>query len=146
MPDLSVAFALRQLVARFANSFDAKDWSALGQCLASELYTDYSDLRGTPPETLSRERFIELRRAALHDLQTHHLAGNVEMDLAEASANLRVSMAIYRQNEEGETFNTHCLYRLGVEHSESRWVINSIVQKVLISDGREALHKGIRKS
>ncbi len=46
--DLADVVAIQQLSARFANSFDTKDWTALGQCLADELYTDYSDLRGTP--------------------------------------------------------------------------------------------------
>src|SRR5215471_5995029 len=55
--------AIQQLVARFANSFDVKDWLALAECLAEELHTDYSDLRGTPPETMSRSRFVELRRS-----------------------------------------------------------------------------------
>lgn len=146
MPDSRTTFALQQLVARFANSFDIKDWTALGQCLANELYTDYSDLRGTPPETISRERFVELRRSALSDLHTHHLSGNVEIDLAEASANLKVSMVIYRQNDDGEALNTHCLYLLGAEHTESGWVINSITQKVLINEGRTTLHEGIRQS
>lgn len=134
---------LRQLVARYANCFDLKDWDGLGHCLASNLFTDYSDLRGTPPETMSRERFVELRRTALHDLQTHHLSGNVEACLTEKSAKLKVSMVIYRRNEAGETLDTHCLYFFGAEYGEAGWVINSIVQKVFLSDGWAGIHKGI---
>jgi hypothetical protein len=48
--ELADVVAIQQLVARFANSFDTKDWTGLGQCLADRLYTDYSDLRGTPPD------------------------------------------------------------------------------------------------
>jgi hypothetical protein len=81
VPDLSTTFALQELVARFANSFDLKEWDRLGQCLADTLYTDYSELRGTPPETMSRDKFVQLRRSALQELQTHHLAGNLEIDL-----------------------------------------------------------------
>jgi hypothetical protein len=134
------------LVARFANCFDLKDWEGLGHCLGDELYTDYSDLRGTPPETMSREKFVELRRIALHDLQTHHLTGNLEIEADETTANLKVSMAIHRRNQAGEKLNTHCLYFLGAEHADSGWVINSLVQKVFISDGRTGIHKGVIKS
>jgi hypothetical protein len=136
-------FELQQLVARYANSFDLKDWTGLGECLADTLYTDYSDLRGTPPETLTREAFVALRRAALHDLQTHHLSGNLEVRLDGESARLKVSMVIFRRNAAGETLNTHCLYDFGVEHGDGGWVINSITQKVFMSDGRKTVHEGI---
>src|SRR6476659_9612870 len=53
----------------------------LGECLADTVHTDYSDLRGTPPETMSRDQFVQLRRSALQELQTHHLAGNLEIEL-----------------------------------------------------------------
>jgi hypothetical protein len=145
MVDLTDIFAIRQLVARFANSFDLKDWPALAECLADELETDYSDLRGSPAETMSRERFLHLRHSALQALRTHHLTGNVEIKLNQNEAEARVSMVIYRRAESGEIFNTHCLYMLGLERVASRWVINSIVQKVLMSDGERRIHKGVQQ-
>jgi hypothetical protein len=138
--------ALQQLVARFANSFDTKDWARLEQCLKTELHTDYSDLRGTPPEQMSRSRFVELRRTALQELQTHHLSGNVEIDVSDSSGEVKVSMAIYRRSTDGEVLNTHCLYFLGVERIEDRWLIGSIVQRVLVSEGSSTIHKGILES
>jgi len=135
--------AIQQLIARFANSFDAKDWRALGECLADELHADYSDLRGTPPETLSRARFVELRRSALEALQTHHLSGNVAVGLGRETAEASVSMAIYRRAASGETFDTHCLYTFGVERVAGRWVIRSIVQKVLLNQGDARIHTGV---
>ncbi len=143
MPTADARFDLQQLVARYANCFDLKDWDGLGQCLSSNLYTDYSDLRGTPPETMPKDKFVALRRSALDDLQTHHLSGNVEVCLTEESAKLKVSMLIYRRNGAGETLNTHCLYLFGAEHGDSGWVINSITQKVLVSYGQTTVHKGI---
>src|SRR5215831_18522414 len=122
--------AIQQLIARFANSFDTKDWSALADCLAEELYTDYSDLRGTPAETISRSRFVALRRSALQALQTHHLCGNVEVGVAQDRAEAKVSMTIHRRAETGATFDTHCLYTFGLERIAQRWAIDSIVQKV----------------
>jgi hypothetical protein len=143
VPTADERFELQQLVARFANCFDLKDWAGLGECLASDLYTDYSDLRGTPPETMSKQKFVELRRSALHELQTHHLSGNVEVSLQGESAKLKVSMVIYRRNDAGETLNTHCLYFFGAVRGESGWVLDSITQKVFINDGQTAIHKGI---
>lgn len=43
--------AISNLLTRFANSFDLKNWSALEACLTPQIFTDYSDLRGTPPNT-----------------------------------------------------------------------------------------------
>lgn len=146
MPDPTAILELQNLVARFANSFDLKEWDRLGECLADTLYTDYSDLRGTPPETLSRETFVQLRRSALQDLRTHHLAGNLEIELAGTTANLKVSMVICRQSPSGETLNTHCLYFFGAEQVEGVWRIHSIRQKVLMSEGQPGIHKGIVKT
>ncbi|MEY4563490.1 MAG: hypothetical protein RLZZ618_2767 [Pseudomonadota bacterium] len=144
MNDFSDIFELQQLVARFANSFDTKDWAALEQCLMPELHTDYSDLRGTPPERMSNTRFVALRRSALSDLQTHHLSGNVEIKLCGSTAALKVSMAIHRRDVDGGAFNTHCLYLMGAERAgDPPWRINSIVQKVFINDGDATIHSGL---
>jgi len=142
--ELEDAFSVQQLIARFANSFDAKAWETLAACLASTVYTDYSDLRGTAPETISREQFVELRRTALELLKTHHLAGNVEIQLDGARGVARVSMVIHRRGSAGDFFDTHCFYELGVEKTAQQWAISSIVQKVLWNDGQTAIHPGAR--
>jgi ketosteroid isomerase-like protein len=136
---------VHRLIARFANSFDAKAWGDLTACLAESVYTDYSDLRGTPPETMTRERFVELRRQALEPLQTHHLAGNVELDIGDGEGSVRASMVIYRRRPDGSILNTHCLYLFHVRKGAGRWRIDSIAQKVLWSDGDPAIHAGIAK-
>ena len=136
--------AIQQRIARFANSFDLKDWEALGACLTEQIYTDYSELRGTPPEILSRDRYVQLRQSALQDLNTHHLAGNVEIHVRETEADARVSMAIFRRNQQGETLHTHCLYLMQLQKQDGDWRISSIVQKVFWSDGQTAIHSGIQ--
>jgi SnoaL-like protein len=138
--------AIHRLIARFANSFDLKAWGELEACLAETLHTDYSDLRGTPPESMSRGRFVELRRLALQELRTHHLAGNVEVEVDGSDATARVSMVIYRRRADGDVLNTHCLYTLGLKKEKAAWWIGSIVQKVLWSDGNKAIHGGIAKA
>jgi len=143
MLDPSAVLALQSLVARFANSFDLKDWDGLKDCFASSIDTDYSDLRGTPPETISSEEFIRLRKAALQDLQTHHLAGNVEVAVFGTTGSVKASMAIYRRDPSGQSFDTHCLYSFGVAQTDGVWRINSIKQKVFMNDGQQGIHKGI---
>lgn len=138
--------AIRQCIARFANSFDLKDWQALGECLTDQVYTDYSELRGTPPETLSRDNYVLLRQSALQHLNTHHLAGNAEVVVRNSEADARVSMAIFRRNQQGETLHTHCLYLMQLQNQEGKWRISSIVQKVFWSDGQTAIHSGIQKT
>ncbi|MES2038457.1 MAG: nuclear transport factor 2 family protein [Pseudomonadota bacterium] len=137
--------AIQNLLARFANSFDLKDWGALRACLASSIHTDYSDLRGTPPEQMSNQHYAELRRIALQDLQTHHLSGNTEIELSGDTARAKVSTIIFRKNAEGQTLHTHCLYQFGLIKENAQWLINSIVQKVFWSDGQIAIHTGIVK-
>ncbi|MBI1772547.1 MAG: nuclear transport factor 2 family protein [Burkholderiales bacterium] len=137
--------AIQNLLARFANSFDLKDWDALRACLAASVYTDYSDLRGTPPERMSNQRYAELRRIALQDLQTHHLSGNTDIELSGDAARAKVSTIIFRKNAEGQTLHTHCLYEFGLTKANAQWLINSIVQKVFWSDGQAAIHAGIVK-
>ncbi len=136
---------LQNLVARFANSFDIKDWGLLRECLSESLHTDYQDLRGTAPETMSREKFVALRRDALDALQTHHLAGNVAIEMSGHTAELMVSMVIFRRSRDGRTLNTHCLYYLRAARGPTGWQINSIRQKVLFQDGDAGVHVGIVK-
>jgi hypothetical protein len=95
---------------------------------------------------MSRERFVELRRVALQSLKTHHLSGNVEVQLNGAEGVAKVSMVIYRRNPEAEILNTHCLYTFGVEKADGQWAIGSIVQKVFLERWSESHPSWYRKS
>lgn len=136
---------IQNVLAKFANSFDLKDWDALSACLTSTIYTDYSELRGTPPEYMTNQHYAELRRMALQDLKTHHLSGNTEIELSGDAAKAKVSTIIYRKNAQDETLHTHCLYEFGLQKDDGCWLINAIVQKVFWSDGQTAIHRGIVK-
>src|SRR4051812_41902460 len=92
-------FDIQALLARFANSFDLKDWDGLLACLTDQLYIDYADLRGTPPETVHAADYVQGRREALQDLKTHHLNGNVELKYIDPfNAACTVSTAIWRKS------------------------------------------------
>jgi len=136
-------FAIQALLARFANSFDLKDWDGLRECLADQLDTDYSDLRGTPPQRLSAMEYVQARRKALDGLKTHHLSGNVEIRYDDPlNATCRVSTVIWRKSET-EAFDTHCVYTFKVTKiNHHDWKIGFIKQQVLWNDGQPAIHAG----
>ena len=137
-------FDIQALLARFANSFDLKDWDGLQACLAESLYTDYSDLRGTPPATVRALDYVQARRATLQDLQTQHLNGNVEIKYDDPlNATCRVSTIIWRKSE-AEAFDTHCVYTFKVTKIKYDWKINAITQKVLWSEGQASIHEGAK--
>jgi hypothetical protein len=148
MPDpaLNDERRILRLLNRFANCFDTKEWAGLEDCLAPTLHTDYSQLRGTPPQTLTAARFVELRRQALDHLATQHLLANHEIDVDGTTASAKASCVIFRRDARGETLHTHGLYHFGLRRLETGWKIEAIVQRVYWSDGNRNLHAGIVKS
>lgn len=135
---------IQKVIARFANSFDVKDWNGLEACLTESLYTDYSDLRGTPPQTVSAKDYVQKRIDSLDDLKLHHLVSNYEVDLTGSnSATCRASMVVWRVSDE-EEFTSHCVYIFQLTKPDSDWKISSITQKVLWNEGTSSLHKGAK--
>jgi len=132
--------AVRRLIAKFANSFDFKAWDDLADCVAESVYTDFSDLRGTPPEAIAKADFVAARRAALQNLTTHHLTFNSEIYINGTSATARVSSVVFRRTEEGAVLGSHCLFLFGLQSRAGNWEICSIVQKVLWTDGNAGIH------
>jgi 3-phenylpropionate/cinnamic acid dioxygenase small subunit len=135
---------IQQLIHHFANSFDNKDWQGLENCFMPQIHTDYSDLRGTPPEMMGAAQFVLLRQAALKNLRTHHLCGNYEVEIRENKASCQTSMLIYRLDEAThEQFTSHCYYTFNLERVEAGWKINAISQKVFWNEGNPSIHKGV---
>ena len=135
---------IQELIARFANSFDIKDWSRLEACFTESLYTDYSDLRGTPPQTVTASEYVRLRRESLDHLKLHHLVSNYEVDFTDSnSAACRASMVVWRKSDE-EEFTSHCVYMFQLTKLDSTWKISSITQKVLWNEGTSSIHKGAK--
>ncbi|MBC7876660.1 MAG: nuclear transport factor 2 family protein [Anaerolineales bacterium] len=135
---------IQELVARFANSFDLKDWSGLESCFTESIDTDYSDLRGTPPETVTAKDYVKSRREALDHLKLHHLVSNYEIDFADSNtANCRASMVVWRKSNE-EEFTSHCVYIFQLIKQDADWKISGITQKVLWNDGTSSIHKGAK--
>jgi hypothetical protein len=137
-------FKIQELIARFANSFDRKDWSGLESCFTESLYTDYSDLRGTAPETVKASDYVAARRKALDHLKLHHLVSNIEIDFLSAKqATCRASMIVWRKSDEDE-FTSHCVYEFQLTKQNTKWKISGITQKILWNEGNPSIHKGAK--
>lgn len=137
-------FKIQEVIARFATSFDVKDWSGLEACFTESLFTDYSDLRGTPPQTVTAAEYVSARRESLDHLKLHHLVSNYEIDLiASDSATCRASMIVWRTSDE-EEFTSHCIYNFQLTKQESDWKINGITQKVLWNEGTSSIHRAAK--
>jgi 3-phenylpropionate/cinnamic acid dioxygenase small subunit len=131
-------------IARFATSFDVKDWEGLQACFTESLYTDYGDLRGTPPQTVSAADYVAGRRASLEHLKLHHLVSNYEVNFKDSnSATCRASMIVWRKTDT-EEFTSHCVYLFQLTRQKSDWKISGITQKVLWNEGTASIHKGAK--
>jgi hypothetical protein len=142
---LADALAIQEVIHRFSNCFDLKDWAGLETCFTETLHADYSDLRGTPPESLDSKHYVALRRQALQDLKTHHLCGNHEIEGSRRQATCRTSMTIDRLDPgTQERFTTHCYYVFGLQKTDAGWKISRITQKVLWNEGNSSIHSGVQ--
>ena len=142
--DMSEIEKIQQVIARFANSFDMKDWHGLESCFTESIHADYSNLRGTPPETIPAKEYVRQRREALDHLKLHHLLGNLEITFLDPStATCRASMVIWRKTDT-EDFVTHCVYVFQLLNASETWKISEIIQKVLWSEGNSSIHKGVK--
>ena len=136
--------SVQKVIAKFANSFDVKDWNGLQACLTESVFTDYSDLRGTPPKTITAVDYVKSRRESLDHLKLHHLVGNFEIDFMDAnSAICRASMVVWRKSDE-EEFTSHCVYIFQLVKAQEEWKISGITQKVLWNEGKASIHSGAK--
>jgi 3-phenylpropionate/cinnamic acid dioxygenase small subunit len=135
---------IQELIAHFANSFDMKDWDGLQSCFTETFYSDYSDLRGTPPETISVKEYVRLRRESLEPLKIQHLVSNYEIKFLESTiATCRASMVVWRKTDK-EDFITHCVYIFQLVEQDATWKISRITQKVLWNEGTSSIYKGAK--
>lgn len=133
---------IANILSRFANSFDLKDWEGLRRILTDNIDIDYSDLRGKR-ESISNAEYVALREASLQHLKTHHLLSNVDIQINGNTANCTASAVIFRTLN-SEYFNSHVIYRFGLTKTDSSWLISSIQQSVLWNEGNASIHSGVK--
>jgi len=140
--DFFVRDTINNLLFKFANSFDLKDWDGMESCLAPQVDCDYSGLRGKK-ETLTVKEYVALRRSALEPLQTQHLFSNLEIDISDDAhqTRCRCSALILRRRGE-QFFNTHAIYEFVCVQKNKRWLLSKIKQTVLWNEGDSTIHSG----
>jgi hypothetical protein len=95
----------------------------------------------TQLKEVASDAYVQSRRDALQNLDTHHLIGNFEIEVSGSAAWVRASGTIFRRSGK-RVFNTHAIYEFGlVSTAETNWLINSIKQSVLWNDGDSTIHK-----
>jgi 3-phenylpropionate/cinnamic acid dioxygenase small subunit len=138
--------AVIDVVLAAARALDVKDWVAYRGCFTDEIETDYSDLRGEPPQIVKADDFVALRRTALDRLKTLHLSANhlVTVDGDRATC---VSAAIIHRfrPEDGERFDTYCAYTHALVRAGGGWRIIKIKQTVYWNTGNPDIHGGARR-
>ena len=140
---------IHNLISKFANSFDLKDWRGLGETLADGLIANYKDLRGTIG-TLSREAFVQKRIEALNHIKTQHLLTNLEIKKLESSSDqdnnqnywIRANGLIIRESHQS-IFHTHAVYEFLI-HRDPCFQIYSITQRILWNEGDSKIHAGVK--
>jgi len=132
---------IQNILSRFFNAFDAKNWEALSSMLNDTVKCDYSDLRGVV-ELISANEYVQRRIDALTPLKTQHIIANLEIYPTGEMINCYFSMLIYRKRE-NNFFNTHATYHMSLVENNNELKISYIKQTVLWNDGDPSLHSGI---
>ncbi|MBA3536569.1 MAG: nuclear transport factor 2 family protein [Tatlockia sp.] len=136
--------AISNLLFKFANSFDTKDWDGLKSTLMDHVECDYQDLR-EKTDTCSKTEYVNSRKEALGHLKTQHLFSNLEIMSEEKCSYCRLSAIIYRQDSNGKKFDSHVIYSFELsKSSNNEWKIQKIKQCVLWSEGDSTIHKGVK--
>jgi 3-phenylpropionate/cinnamic acid dioxygenase small subunit len=145
------ALAISELLARFFQAFDDKDWPAMRACLCDEVFADYSSFRDRPAATVPADRYVDQRRAALQPLAMQHnfLNLRVEVDPAAGHATARCNYVIHRfhpafDGAGDDYFHSYGHYRFAFVTVAGAWKISRITQHLLRSKGNPELHGATR--
>ena len=138
-------------IHEFCRAFDQQDWTALRRCLAANLFVDHSSFCGTLPTRITTDESVALRQTALEGLVTQHLSANHLVTFTDQGARCRFDFVIRRwprDAADARFFHTFGYYEVVlrfVEGGPYRWVIESITQQALRSEGSPELHRSRRQ-
>jgi hypothetical protein len=142
--------AVNDVLCRFFLAFDERDWTAMANCLAPEVFIDYSSSGREQPGVMSGFEFVQRRRDAVDMLLKHHSFSNLllsqEGDRTRARCNYLILRFDPEFKSEGEDFYHSCgAYEFLFRKAQGSWKITSITQRALRSWGNRQLHGGSRK-
>jgi hypothetical protein len=149
--ELAARLEIHELVCRFMQAFDEKDWSLLRACLADTVFCDYSSLRGTPPGEEDADAYVAKRKEALSTLAMQHSFSNLQVEVHEGGARGRCNFVIHRFAQDfdgtpGTFFHTYGHYRFDFSREPEGFRIRGITQVVLRNHGNPGIHKGAAPS
>jgi hypothetical protein len=141
--------ACNDLLCRFFQSFDEKDWIAMRACLCDEVFTDYSSFRDVPAGTVSGDRYVDQRRAALAALDMQHNFLNLAVDVSGEEAEARCNYIIHRfhpsfDGMNDNFFHSYGHYIFGFRREFGGWRIAQIKQVLLRNHGNREIHGATR--
>jgi hypothetical protein len=149
--DFSDHIAINDVLCCFFLAFDERDWTAMANCLAPEVFIDYSSSGREQPGTMSSAEFVQRRRNAVDTLAKHHSFTNLLLSKEADDVRGRCNYLILRFDRdfrgEGEDFYHSCgAYEFLFGKANGLWKITSITQRALRSWGNRQLHGGTRKA
>ena len=137
--------ALNDLLCRFFQSFDIKDWSIIRECLSDTVWTDYSSFRDVAPGNISGDRYVAQRKAALSALDMQHNFLNLRVDVNGETASGRCNYVIHRFDPMGPAyFHSYGRYEFGFQRISGDWRLARIRQVLLRNEGDPEIHGATR--
>ena len=137
--------AINDLLCRFFQAFDDKDWAAMRSCLADAVWTDYASFRDVPPGEITGDRYVAQRRAALSALDMQHNFLNLRVDLDGDNASARCNYVIHRfAPDSAAFFHSYGHYEFGFRRIDGAWRIARIRQVLLRNQGDPEIHGATR--
>lgn len=116
------------------------------ECLVQTLWVDYSSLRKTEPEEISRSNYIEQRKEGLKNLKTSHLLKNFQIKkIKKDSIQCRCDFEINRfsADDPEDYFHSYGEYQFTLV-IEGQWKIQKITQTVTENRGNRNIHGAFR--
>ncbi|MFC5085899.1 nuclear transport factor 2 family protein [Microvirga arabica] len=141
--------AINDLLCRFFLAFDERNWTSMADCLAPEVFIDYSSSGREQPGTMTNFEFVQRRQNAADTLSKHHSFSNLLLSSEAEDVRGRCNYLILRFERDlkrlGEDFYHSCgAYEFMFAKADGSWRITSIMQKALRSWGNSNLHGGTR--
>jgi len=148
MGDLEVLVAKQQVVETITDLFvatDRRDWPAVAECFAPQVWFDMSSLTGVAPGTVPAKDIVAGWEKGLAPIRAvHHQAGNfkVRLDGDEADAFCYATASHYLPNPSGR--NTRVFvgsYDFRLKRDGARWRITRFRFDAKYVDGNLELEK-----
>jgi SnoaL-like domain len=142
--DATARLELQETVTKMFVAADRRDWSALREVLAAEVYLDYASLNGGEPVTIAADDVVAGWTDALSGLTaTQHLIDNILVESAEedeATVTCYAQATHFLPDSFGSslwTLGAHYLFVL--RYTQQGWRIAAVTLTTVWGDGNQQL-------